>query len=43
MNGYQGASLRAGMFDIQNGFLFEFDGTNLYFNVGGVRKIVNLV
>jgi hypothetical protein len=30
MNGYQGASLRAGMFDFQNGFFFEFDGTTLY-------------
>jgi hypothetical protein len=30
MNGYQGASLRAGMFDFQNGFFFEYDGTTLY-------------
>ena len=30
MNGYQGAALRAGMFDFQNGFFFEFDGTTLY-------------
>lgn len=30
MNGYQGAAIRAGMFDFQNGFFFEYDGTTLY-------------
>ena len=30
LNGYSGAYTRAGMFDQQNGFFFEFDGTTLY-------------
>jgi hypothetical protein len=30
MNGYTGAYTRAGMFDGQNGFFFEFDGQDLY-------------
>ena len=30
LNGYQGAALRAGMFDFQNGFFYEFDGTTLF-------------
>jgi hypothetical protein len=30
MNGFQGAALRAGMFDFQNGFFYEFDGTTLF-------------
>jgi len=29
-NGWQGAAVRAGMFDDQNGFFFEYDGQNLY-------------
>lgn len=30
LNGYSGAYTRAGMFDFQNGFFFEFDGSTLY-------------
>jgi len=30
LNGYQGAYTRAGMFDFQNGFFFEFNGSDLY-------------
>jgi len=30
MNGYSGAATRAGMYDFQNGFFFEFDGNILY-------------
>ena len=30
LNGYTGAKTRAGMFDFQNGFFFEFDGNTLY-------------
>lgn len=30
VNGYQGARTRAGMFDQQNGFFFEYDGQTLY-------------
>ena len=30
LNGYQGAYIRAGMFDQQNGFFFEYDGQQLY-------------
>ena len=30
MNGYSGAETRAGMYDFQNGFFFEFDGNILY-------------
>jgi hypothetical protein len=30
MNGYTGAFTRAGMFDNQNGFFFEFDGRDLW-------------
>ena len=30
LNGYTGASTKAGMFDFQNGFFFEFDGSTLY-------------
>lgn len=30
LNGYTGAATRAGMFDFQNGFFFEFDGNTLY-------------
>lgn len=30
INGYQNASIRAGLFDDQNGFFYEYDGQNLY-------------
>jgi hypothetical protein len=30
LNGYRGAYTRAGMFDLQNGFFFEYNGTELY-------------
>ena len=30
MNGYSGSAVRAGMFDNQNGFFFEWDGTVLH-------------
>jgi hypothetical protein len=30
VNGWQGAAVRAGLFDEQNGVFFEFDGTRLY-------------
>lgn len=30
LNGYNGAYTRAGMFDMQNGFFFEYNGTELF-------------
>lgn len=30
VNGYSGAAIRSGMFDQQNGFFFEYDGSTLY-------------
>lgn len=30
LNGYTGAFTRCGLFDFQNGFFFEYDGTTLY-------------
>jgi hypothetical protein len=30
INGYQNAAIRAGLFDDQNGFFYEYDGQNLY-------------
>jgi hypothetical protein len=30
IQGYTNAGIRAGLFDFQNGFFFEYDGTNLY-------------
>jgi len=30
VNGYSGAAVRSGMFDQQNGFFFEYDGSTLY-------------
>ena len=30
ISGYSNAGIRAGLFDFQNGFFFEYDGSNLY-------------
>tara|TARA_Y100000004_G_scaffold144472_1_gene164575 strand:+ start:1067 stop:5782 length:4716 start_codon:yes stop_codon:yes gene_type:complete len=30
INGYSNAGIRAGLFDFQNGFFFEYDGSDLY-------------
>ena len=30
INGYNNAGIRAGLFDFQNGFFFEYDGSDLY-------------